>query len=75
MAHVIVKCPVLQDPQQFALQFKGNFADLVKDKCSLVSQLESPDSVAKGSREGALHMTEKLALEKFARNRGTIHGN
>jgi tRNA-binding protein len=69
VAHAILsnafKRAFLQDPQQLALQFERDLAHLAKEKRSFVSQLESSDSVAEGSRESTLHMTEELALEGF----------
>ena len=63
---------LLQHPQQLALQFERNFADLVEKQRAAVGEFEPADAVAHRAGEGAADMAEELALEQFARDRRAI---
>src|SRR5262249_46483899 len=62
-----LEVPCLQDAQQLHLHVERDVADLVEEERPAVGQLETPGPVAYGPREGALHVSEKLALQERRR--------
>src|ERR1700682_2987060 len=63
---------LLQDSQQFRLQLEGNVADFIQEQRAAVCRLETPDLLRHRAREGALLMTEELALEESQWDRRTV---
>ena len=63
----------LQNPQQLALQLQRNFADFVEKNRTAVGELETSDPILVRSRERALHVPEKLALEQLLGYRRAVH--
>src|SRR6202011_175932 len=63
---------LLQNAQQLGLQLERNVADLVEQKRSLVRQFKAADFLADGAGEGALFVSEKLALDQAGRDGGAI---
>ena len=64
----------MQDAQQFALDRHRHLADLVEKKRAAVRLLETSDALGAGPGEGALLVTEQLALEEIFRNGRAIDG-
>jgi hypothetical protein len=54
----------LQHAQQFGLQVRIQFPDLVQKQGPAVGQLKAADLVRQGARKGALDMAEQLALDQ-----------
>ena len=54
----------LQDPEQFDLGRRGNFADLIEKDRAAVGLLETPRLLAQGPGEGALFVAKELAFQQ-----------
>ena len=63
---------LLQHAQQLALQFERDFADLVQKQRAAIGEFEAAEPVAQRAGECASGMSEKFALEQFARYRRAI---
>src|SRR5205814_1195207 len=64
---------LLQDAQYLRLRLRPHVADLVEEECPAVGDLEL--ALARRDRpcEGALLVTEELALDQLARERRAVH--
>src|SRR5216110_2476004 len=64
---------LLQDAQDLGLRLRPHVADLVEEECPAVGDLEL--ALARRDRpcEGALLVTEELALDQLARERRAVH--
>ena len=58
----------LQHSQQLRLQFQGNLAHLIQEKCSLMRQLKSPDPLRDGARKCAFLVPKKFAFKQPRRH-------
>ena len=58
-----VELALLQRPQQLGLEFKANFADLVEQERSSVSQLETPDLSLMRAGERTLLVAKQFTFE------------
>src|SRR5207249_219040 len=65
--------PLLEPAQELRLQARVHLAHLVEEKRPAVGLLEAPDAAAVGAREGALLVTEQLALQERLGHRGAVH--
>ena len=63
---------LLEDPQELRLQIAGQLADLVEEDRAPVRALEGADASAHRAREGALLVSEELALEEVRGQRGAV---
>src|SRR5262245_44735746 len=63
---------LLEHPQQLCLGLERQFADLVEQQRAAVRELEAPAPLLGGTGEGALLVTEELAFDQVARQRGTV---
>ena len=63
---------LLQDAQQFRLEFERNLADLVEKDGPPVGEFEAPNALREGSGEGAPLMTEELAFKQAGWNGGAV---
>src|SRR5262250_522751 len=63
---------LLQDPQQFCLEFERNVPDLVEKERPLVRQFEASSFLGDPPRNSSLFVPEELALQEAERDRGTI---
>ena len=59
-----LELPLLQDAQQLDLRLERQLADLVEEQRPAVRQLEPPLAPLHGAGEGALLVTEQLALDQ-----------
>ena len=73
-AHAI-EAPLLQHAQQIGLQLRRDVADFVEKKRTAAGHLELALGARAGSREGALFVTEELALEQCFRQRRATEGD
>src|SRR5438874_2671370 len=64
---------LLQDAQDLGLRLRLHVADLVEKECPAVGDLELALARRDGPREGALLVTEELALDQLARERRAVH--
>src|SRR5690606_14734469 len=55
------------------LETEWHVPDLVEEERSAVRLRKEPTVVLGGTREGAAHVTEHLALEERLRDRGSVH--
>ena len=62
----------LEYSKQLRLMYQRDLADFVEKKGPAVGMLKSSDTVTQRAGEGALGMAEKLALEKFRRDRPAV---
>ena len=69
------KLLLLKHPQQLDLHVQRQFADLVEEGRAAVGFLDQADFGDRGSREGALHVAEQLALHQRADQRRAIDGH
>ena len=66
---------VLQDAQELRLELERHLCDLVEKKRSPMGELEFSGLPLDGAREGAPLVTEELAFEQVAWNRGAVDRN
>ena len=59
-----LELPGLEHAEQLGLEGRGDVADLVEQQRPAVGQLEPADLAPLGAREGALLVTEQLALQQ-----------
>src|SRR5882724_10336854 len=64
---------LLQDAQDLGLRLRPHVADLVEKECPAVGDLELALARRDRPREGALLVTEELALDQLARERRAVH--
>src|SRR5260221_14508629 len=64
---------LLQNAQQFALQFQRNFTHLVQEQGSAGGCLKTANPVFDRTRKRASRMAEEFALIQFLRDTGTVH--
>ena len=57
---------LLQDAQEFGLQFERQFADLIQEQRAVVGLLKTPIALLHGAREGAFDMAEQLGFSRFS---------
>ncbi len=62
----------LEHAKHLCLRRERHVPDLIEKQGSAVGQLELARPVRDGTREGALHMTEELALDELCGDRGTV---
>src|SRR6202012_424320 len=67
-----LEAPLLKNPQQLHLHLQRHVADLVQEQGAALGELESAETGRQRAREGALFMSEQLALEEVRRNRAAI---
>ena len=58
--------------QQFRLQLKWNFPDLIEKQRSVVRQFKTASPLRNRAGERAFFMTEKFAFQQAQRNRSAI---
>ena len=63
----------LKDPEQLALVWSSQLADLVQEDRPAIRLLEVPLALGDRAREAPLRMAEQLALEQLGRNGGHVH--
>src|SRR5882672_3167194 len=66
---------LLEHAQQLHLHVEGHVADLVEEQRAARCELEAPDARRERARERALLVSEQLALEELAGNRGAVDRN
>src|ERR1700733_2820319 len=66
---------VLQNPQQLWLQLEGNFADLIQEKRTRISQFQTPDLLADSPGKCSLLVSKQFAFEQPGGNGGTIQSH
>ena len=64
---------ILQNTQQFGLQFHRNIAYFIHEQRSLIRQLHSPNFLANCPRERPLFMAKQLAFEQPGGNRRAVY--
>src|SRR4029077_1484077 len=64
---------LLKNAEQFHLRVEGQLSDLVQENGASVSELEAADLLLDGAREGALDVSEQLALDKPRRDGAAVH--
>src|SRR5207247_11252606 len=64
---------LLQDAQDLGLRLRPHVADLVEEERPAVGDLELALARRDRPREGALLVTEELALDQLARERRAVH--
>src|SRR5439155_1238079 len=62
----------LKDPEQLALVWSSQLADLVQEDRPAIRLLEVPLALGDRAREAPLRMAEQLALEQLGRNGGHV---
>ena len=67
--------PLLQYPEELALQGVGHLTDFVKEQGTSMRQLEAPPPLAHGPGEGPFLVTEQLALQQGLGQGGAVHGD
>ncbi len=64
---------LLQDAEQLDLHLRRNFSDLIKKQRSTTQQFEfTKPSLAAGTGEGSLHITEQFAFDQVAGQSRTV---
>jgi len=63
---------LLQNAEQFGLQFQRNVADVIEENGAFVGELEAANFLGNGSGERAALVAEKFAFQQTAGNGGTI---
>src|SRR5262245_46550511 len=71
-AHAL-ELPLLQDTQDLRLRLERHVPDLVEEQCAAIGDLELALTGGRGAGEGALFVTEELALHELPRERGAVH--
>src|SRR5579863_865765 len=65
----------LNRAQQFGLQIHRKISDFIQKESPCIGGFHKPLLRVRGSREGALHMPEKLRFDQRGRQRRAIHRN
>jgi hypothetical protein len=68
-----LEAPFLEYAQHLGLGLRRHVADLVEEDRAAVRRLELADAARVGAGERALLVTEELALDQLARDRGAVH--
>src|ERR1700691_2417962 len=63
---------LLQDAQQFGLQWGRNIADLVQEQGTFIGQLKAAKLLCDGPGERALFVAKKLAFQEVQRDGGAV---
>src|SRR5271167_4062819 len=63
---------LLQDAQQFGLEFERNLSNLIQEDGSPIGQLEATDPLRNGAGEGASLMSEQFAFQQSRRDRSAV---
>ncbi len=63
---------LLQNAQQFGLQFQRNVADFIEKNCAFIGEFESANFLGNGYGECAALVAEKFAFQQSAGNGGAI---
>src|SRR5712672_3114183 len=66
LAHALVTL-LLQDAEQFALQFQGDLSDFIEENRSAVSCLKTSGAVFDGPRKSTARVAEKFAFIQLFR--------
>src|SRR5260370_38558363 len=64
--------PLLQNAEQFGLQFERNLSDFIQKNSASVGNLEAANALRDGSRESTSFVSEQLAFQQTGRNRRTV---
>src|SRR5258708_15040886 len=64
--------PLLQNAEQFGLQFERNLSDFIQKDSASVGNLEAANALRDGSRESTSFVSEQLAFQQTGRNRRTV---
>src|SRR5271166_1128002 len=64
---------LLQDAQQFGLEFKWNLANLIQEYCAPIGQFKAADALRDGAGEGASLMSEQFAFQQSRRDGGAVY--
>ena len=67
--------PLLERPEKLALEGQRELADLIQEQRPPVGQLDQARFRLDRAREGALLVTEQLALQKLFGQRGAVDGH
>src|SRR5882724_10783531 len=63
---------LLQNTQQFGLQFQRNVANFIEKNGAFIGEFEAANFLGNGSGEGAAFVAEKFAFQQAAGNGGAI---
>src|SRR5262249_53492936 len=63
---------VLENVQQFRLEMRAHFTDLIQEQRAALSQLEFAGLLIEGAGECAFLVTEQLGLQKLVRQSRTV---
>src|SRR5215471_20649731 len=69
-----LECLLLKDAQHLGLGGRRHVADLVEEQRATGALLELADAPAVGAGEGALLVSEQLALQQSLRDGGAVEG-
>src|SRR6266540_2498494 len=64
---------ILKNSQDLRLRRETHVSDLIEEQRPAVCLLELSRAIGDRSGEGSLHVTEQLALDQLARDRGAVH--
>ena len=67
--------PLLQNAQEFRLEFQGKVADFIEEQRAAIRGLEASLTVGNGARKGASLVSEELTLHQRRGNCGAIDGH
>src|SRR4029077_1447747 len=67
-----LKLAILQNPQQFGLQFGRHLSNFIQEQSAFVRQFDTPDFLVYRPGKRSLFMSEKLTLEQTGRNRRAV---
>ena len=67
-----LKFPLLQDAQQFGLDFRRNISYFIQEQRALIGELHATDLLIDGACECSLFMPEELALQQASGDGGAI---
>ncbi len=62
----------LQNAQQFALEWQGEFADFIEENGAAVGQLEAAFAFVGGAGEGSFFVPKEFAFHEVLRQRGAV---
>src|SRR5260370_32791884 len=71
LAHALVTL-LLQDAEQFALQFQGDFSDFIEENRPSVGRLETSGAVFDGPRKSTARVAEEFAFIQLFRDGAAI---
>ena len=64
---------LLEDAQQFGLQFQRHIAHFIEEQGAFVRQFEAADTLGAGPGERAAFVAEQIALQQPGGHRGAVH--